>query len=166
MRRNDKKKITVELYFYSKNSIPVVKTLLPSPFLYYISMTVPDFLEHDRDVGFLSAFKTPAKARYFLDITERDQIDLLPIAYSFAREQGIPLMIIGGGTNCLFAFDVYEGIIVRNRYSGYSEPFEEKGNRYIRVHSGEMSTVFALALYRHYSISVLVPWTGLPGTMG
>ncbi len=129
-------------------------------------MTLPDFLEHDRDIGFLSAFRTPAKSRYFLDIRERDQIDLLPIVYSFAREQGIPLMIVGGGSNCLFAFDVYDGIIVRNRYSGYSEPFEEKGRRYIRVHSGEMSTVFAFALYQHYDISVLVPWTGLPGTMG
>lgn len=76
------------------------------------------------------------------------------------------MMIVGGGTNCLFAFDMYEGIIVRNRYSGYSEPFEQNGRKYIRVHSGEISTVFALALYQHYGISVLVPWVGLPGTMG
>ena len=67
-------------------------------------------------------------------------------------------MIVGGGTNCLFAFDMYEGIIVRNRYGGYSEPFESHGRTYIRVHSGEISTVFALALYQHYGISVLVPW--------
>ncbi len=129
-------------------------------------MTFPDFLEHDRDVGFLSAFRTPAKAKYFLDITERDQIDLLPIAYAYAREQGIPMMIVGGGTNCLFAFDVYEGIIIRNRYTGYTEPYTDGERTYIRVHSGEMSTVFALALYQHYDVSILVPWTGLPGTMG
>ena len=128
-------------------------------------MTVPDFLEHDRDVGFLSAFKTPAKARYFLDITERYQIDLLPIAYSFAREQGIPLMIVGGGTNCLFAFDIYKWIIIRNRYTGYSEPYENEGKKRILVHSGEMSTSFAISLYQYYGISTLVPWVGLPGTM-
>lgn len=143
-----------------------VKTLLSLTFHYYHYMTLLDFLEHDRDIGFLSAFRTPAKTRYFYDITERDHIMMLPMIYAFAREQGIPMMVIGGGSNCLFAFDVFDGIIVRNRYAGYSEPFEHDGRRYVRVHSGEMSTVFALALYQHYGISVLVPWTGLPGTIG
>lgn len=91
---------------------------------------------------------------------------LLPMVYAFAREQGIPIMVVGGGSNCLFAFDYFDGIIVRNRYAGYSEPFDHKGQKFVRVHSGEMSTVFALALYQHYGISVLVPWTGLPGTIG
>jgi UDP-N-acetylenolpyruvoylglucosamine reductase len=129
-------------------------------------MTPPHFLEHDRDISFLSAFKTPAKTHFFFDITERDHITLLPMIYAYACEQGIPLMIIGGGSNCLFAFDLFDGIIVRNRYSGYSEPFDYHGRTYVRIHSGEMSTVCALALYQHYGISVLVPWTGLPGTIG
>lgn len=50
-------------------------------------MNVPHCLEHDRDVGFLSAFKTPAKTRYYMDITDRDQVMLLPIIATFAREQ-------------------------------------------------------------------------------
>ena len=50
-------------------------------------MDVPHFLEHDRDIGFLSAFKTPAKTRYYMDITDRDQVMLLPIVAAFAREQ-------------------------------------------------------------------------------
>lgn len=129
-------------------------------------MTVPYFLEEHRDVSFLSSFKTQAKSRYYMDITDREKILLLPIVYEFAHTHHLPIIMIGGGTNCLFAFDLFEGIIIHNRYTGYTEPYEHGGAKYIRVHSGEMSTVFALALYQHYGISTLVPWTGLPGTMG
>lgn len=128
-------------------------------------MQEPYFLQKDYNISFLSAFKTEAKARYYFDITTMDDILLLPEIYFFAKEVGIPVVLIGGGTNCLFAFDTFEGILLRNRYAGYSEPYENMERRYMVVHSGEVTTTFALALYQHYSISTLIPWVGLPGTM-
>jgi UDP-N-acetylenolpyruvoylglucosamine reductase len=62
-----------------------------------------------------SAFKTPATSELFFDFTDRTQIeDLLAIAKR-ARDAGLPILHIGAGTNCLFAFDHFPGLIVRHR---------------------------------------------------
>ncbi len=132
---------------------------------YHSIMKLPHFLKENFNISFLSSFKTEAVARYYFDITSYDDILLLPEVLWFGKESWIPSVIIGWGTNCLFAFDRYEGIIIRNRYTGYSEPYESKGHKAIIVHSGEMSTSFSISLYQHYSISTLIPWVGLPGTM-
>ncbi len=129
-------------------------------------MKLPHFLKENFNISFLSSFKTEAIAKYYFDITSYDDILLLPEVLWFAKESGIPTVIIGWGTNCLFAFDIYDGIFIRNRYTGYTEPFDNDGTMNIVVHSGEGSTSFSLALYQHYSVSTLIPWVGLPGTMG
>ena len=126
---------------------------------------LPHYLKENFDISFLSAFKTHAKARYYFEILTYDDIQLLPEIFWFAEEHNIPLSIIAWGTNCLFAFDTYEGIMIRNRYSGYSEPYGDEKKKFIRVHSGELSTNLAVKLYQSYSISTLIPWVWLPGTM-
>lgn len=128
-------------------------------------MITPHFLQENFNISFLSSFKTQAIAQYYFDITSYDDILLLPEVLWFSKKAWLPIVIIGWGTNCLFAFDIYKWIIIRNRYTGYSEPYENEGKKRILVHSGEMSTSFAISLYQHYGISTLVPWVGLPGTM-
>lgn len=129
-------------------------------------MHIPPYLQVDYDITFLSAFKTPARARYFFDIHEHADTERLHDIYLFAQSENLPIVIIGGGTNCLFAFDVFEGIIVRNRDTGWEAPFERDGREYMRIHSGEMSHFVAQKLYDHHGISTLIPWIGLPGTFG
>ena len=129
-------------------------------------MNTPPYLQLDHDITVLSAFKTPARARYFFDIHEHADIDHLPEIYQFSRESGLPIVLLGAGTNCLFAFDVFEGIIVRNRNTGWEAPFDRDGREYIRIHSGEMTHFVAQKLYDHHGISTLIPWIGLPGTFG
>lgn len=129
-------------------------------------MQKPHFLRENVDISLLSAFKTRATARYLYDIMTTDDAMLLPEIFWFARESWLPVTIVGGGTNCLFAFYEYAGIFIHNRLSGYSEPYDQSGKKYIRVQSGELSTTFATKLYQNYSISTLIPWVGLPGTMG
>lgn len=51
-------------------------------------------LQKDFDVSFLSAFKTPARTRYFYDITERNDIDDLYDIIAFARTEKIPFFIV------------------------------------------------------------------------
>ena len=133
---------------------------------YHSHMSILPYLQENFNISFLSSFKTEAITRYYFDITSYDDVLLLPEVFSFASTSDIPYVIIGWGTNCLFAFDIYEGILIRNRYTGYSEPFENADETNIVVHSGEMTIPFSLALYQHYSISTLIPWAWLPGTMG
>lgn len=129
-------------------------------------MQTPSFLREHVSISFLSSFRTEARVRYLFDVVTQDDALLLPEIYWFARETWLPVVLIGWGTNCLFAFDEYDGILVHNRLSGYSEPYDHDGRKYIRVQSGELSTALAVKLYQGYSISTLIPWVGLPGTMG
>lgn len=123
-------------------------------------------LQTDFDVSFLSAFKTPAKSRYFFDITDRDATEDLFDIISFSRIQKLSFSIIAWGTNCLFAFDMYEWIIIRNRYAGWEQPIQNGDHFRVRVHSGESVNFVAMKLYDHHKIATLIPWIGLPGTFG
>ncbi len=129
-------------------------------------MKTPSYLQIDADVTLLSAFKTPARARYFFDMRDHDDYEKLREIALWARENTLPMVMLGAGTNCLFAFDVFEGVIIRNRNTGWEEPFEQGGRVLLAVHSGSLSNTVAEKLYTHYRIPTLVPWIGLPGTFG
>ena len=69
-------------------------------------------LERNKDISRFSAFKTPAVTEYFFDFTSRDQIPDLLRAIEHARDSRLPIVYIASGTNCLFAFDHFAGIII------------------------------------------------------
>lgn len=83
------------------------------------------YLKSDYDISLFSSFKTRAHARYFYDIHEHGDIDHLHEIAEFSRESALPMVILGGGTNLLFAFDTFDGIIIRNRNMGWDEPIEQ-----------------------------------------
>ena len=72
------------------------------------------FLEQNKDLLKYSSFHTPAIARYFFELQEKEDIGKLQNIWKFARENNLPVVFLGSGTNVVFAFDVFEGIIVRN----------------------------------------------------
>lgn len=75
---------------------------------------MPSFLETNKDLYQYSSFHTPAIARYFYEIKEEEDIKNLGDIWRFAQTNSLPVIFLGSGTNILFAFDVFEGIIVRN----------------------------------------------------
>lgn len=54
----------------------------------------PSFLSLDHDVTMLSAFKTPAKARYFFEVKDRSDILKLKEARDFAVENHLPIVYL------------------------------------------------------------------------
>jgi UDP-N-acetylmuramate dehydrogenase len=129
-------------------------------------MTLPPWLRENIDVTAFSAFKTRAISKYFFEITERDDINKLSAIIHFAHQTSLPVIFLGAGTNCLFAFDIFSWVIIRNRYGWWEEPFYRDGKHVLRIHSGEQSHSVAQKLYDHYSIATLIPWIGLPWTFG
>ena len=129
-------------------------------------MKIPTGIKIDHDVTLFSAFKTPAVARYFFDMHDHDDHEKLHEIALWARENNLPIVLIGAGTNCLFAFDIFDGIIIRNHNTGWEDPFERNGKLLLSVYSGTSSHALAEKLYTHFHISTLVPWIGLPGTFG
>jgi hypothetical protein len=58
-------------------------------------MQIPPYLKPDHDITLLSAFKTPARARYFFDMHEHADAEKLHEIYLFAQAEKLPLIIIG-----------------------------------------------------------------------
>ena len=73
-----------------------------------------DYLIENKDIKSLSNFKTKAKARYYYEIHNRQDIEKLSEIYSFAKANNIKLLFIWWGTNMLFAFDIFGWIIINN----------------------------------------------------
>lgn len=76
-------------------------------------------MQKDIDISHLSGYRTQAKAQYFYSF-ESDNIQELQTVLHEANNLHIPILIVSGGRNCLFAFDVYEGLVIHNNAQWYS----------------------------------------------
>lgn len=125
----------------------------------------PSFLSLDHDVTMLSAFKTPAKARYFFEVKDRSDIARLKEARDYAVDNHLPIVYLGSGTNCLFAFDMFEGLIVKNALKGW-EIQELDTGRKLHAYTAELISPISTALFKIHNNPLFLPWVGLPGTVG
>lgn len=82
-----------------------------------------------------------------------------------AREQSLPLYVIGGGSNIIAKDEQYDGIIVRNRIKGFEVLQEDANSVVIKVGAGEVwdevvqKTVEA-------GLTGIEAMSGIPGTCG
>jgi UDP-N-acetylenolpyruvoylglucosamine reductase len=54
-----------------------------------------DFLQTDIDVSHLSNFKTKAKAKYFFEIKNLDDVEKLSYICEFAKSQKLQVLVVG-----------------------------------------------------------------------
>jgi len=73
-----------------------------------------DYLIKDKDITELSNFKTQAKTKFYFEIRSRDDLDKLQEIYNFAKVNNLAVLFIWWWTNMLFAFDLYNWIVVKN----------------------------------------------------
>ncbi len=92
------------------------------------------YLQDNVDITHLSNFKTPAVARYYFEINTIEDLEKLPSIYSFTKENNLNFLCIWWGTNLLFAFDVYEGVIIKNNLKWWKY---EPGSQQLEAYSSE-----------------------------
>lgn len=83
-----------------------------------------DYLIKDKDITELSNFKTKARTRYYFEINNRQDIDKIIKIYSFAKSENIQILFIWWGTNLLFAFDIFDWIIIKNCLKWWSFDYD------------------------------------------
>src|SRR4029450_11484002 len=76
----------------------------------------------------LTTLRIGGPARFFAQAREED--DLLT-AFSFAEQLGLPLFILGGGTNALIADEGFPGLVVRVALKGMT--WRKDGDRVIVI---------------------------------
>ncbi|MDD3302526.1 MAG: UDP-N-acetylmuramate dehydrogenase [Candidatus Gracilibacteria bacterium] len=122
-----------------------------------------DFLQTNVDITNLSNFRTLAHTRYYFEIHTRQDIDKIEEIIKFAKNNNLKILFIGGGTNLLFAFDMYEGIIIKNCLEGRNY---DKDTKILEVFSGEKIWNLAKNLETQYGQDLWHRFIGLPGTVG
>ncbi|MGE4443755.1 MAG: UDP-N-acetylmuramate dehydrogenase [Candidatus Altimarinota bacterium] len=117
----------------------------------------------DKDITHLSNFKTTAKTKYYYEINNIDDVFKLKDIIQFSQEQKLKLLFIGGGTNLLFAFDVFEGIVIKNNLKGF---FYNPIKKILEVYSSESISEIAKKLENDYGQNLWHRFIGLPGSLG
>ncbi len=64
-----------------------------------------------------TSFGVGGPARRFAEVATREEAAL---ALAFAREEGLPLFILGGGSNVLISDKGFPGLVILNRIKGFS----------------------------------------------
>lgn len=113
------------------------------------------------DLSKYNTLKIPAKAAYFAIISSEAE---LCEAYIWAKDKGMPVFVLGGGSNVLFSQNI-KALVLKNEIKGVSIIKENKTSAWIEARSGEWwSTLVNFAVERN--------WGGIenlyyvPGTVG
>lgn len=119
-------------------------------------------LEQNIDISHLSNFKTPARARYYFELHSQESLEVLVDIYKYASENSLPVLLVSGGTNMLFAFDVYEGIVILNNIRGWSY---DQDTKQLICYGAEKIWDIAKDLEEKYNNNLWHRFIGLPGSV-
>lgn len=123
-------------------------------------------------VGSKTTMRIGGTARYYADLLTRQDIEA---AVAFAQEKRVPLIILGGGSNTIFADGEVEALVVRIKAeavtfpdgSGSSDPRPQagmSGPRTLVVQSGKiLASLINECAQDGLDLSTLA---GIPGTIG
>lgn len=96
-------------------------------------------------------------ARYFAELRTREDVEQ---AFAFATEHVVPLIVLGGGSNSLFANAEIEALVVKVA----ADDMQAQDDGVCTVQSGKILAVLINELAEQgYDLSAL---TGIPGTVG
>lgn len=121
-----------------------------------------DFLQKNKDITELSQFKTPAKAKYYFEIQSLKDIDVLKSIYDYWLSNNLPILFIGWGTNMLFAFDLYNGIVIKNNLTSWEYDNESK---HLKAFSQASIWNISSSLEQDYNQPLWHRFIGLPGSV-
>ena len=83
------------------------------------------------DISKLSNFKTKTKAKYFYKF--ENNIEELKNVISFAKENNLKILAISWWTNMLFAFDIFDGLVIQlDKFILWNENIKIKNYKWLR----------------------------------
>ncbi len=113
-------------------------------------------IQENIPVGAKTTMRIGGNARYFAECAEGKDIEE---AVTFAQEHRVPLLILGSGSNTIFADGTIDALVVRLKNSFVSI----EGN-IVRAHAGKNLAILINELAKqNLDLSAL---TGIPGTIG
>lgn len=108
-------------------------------------------------IGPKTTMRIGGAARYFATLTTMKDVEDVVV---FAEEKKLPLVMLGGGSNTIFADGTVEAVVAR--VAADAVRVEEKGSVHVKAGKTLASLIAELA-GRNLDLS---PLTGIPGTVG
>ena len=120
-----------------------------------------EILDKNVDITSLSNFNTKATAKYYFEINSDVDLKLLAEIYKFALNNNLKILFVWAWTNMLFAFDIFEWIIIKNNLTWWK--YNEK-TKILESYSQELISDIAEILENDYSQSlwhrfIWLPWS-------
>lgn len=120
-----------------------------------------NLLQHNIDISHLSNFKTRAKTKYYYVVNDINDVFNLKNILDFWKENWLSLLIIGSGTNLLFAFDEFYGIVIKNNlkwfhYNIHTQIWESYSSESIREIATKLENDYGQILWHRF---IWLPWS-------
>lgn len=81
-----------------------------------------------------STMRLGGKAAYLTEVTSRIE---LTKALDFAAQQGLPVIMIGDGSNIIWKDEGFPGLVIVNKITRYEDFAQDEPNHYVTVGAGE-----------------------------
>ena len=121
-----------------------------------------DILEKNKDITDLSNFRTPAKAKYYYEISSEDDLWELFQILSFSKDNSLSILWVSSWTNMLFAFELYDGIVIKNSLRWWTY---DKDTQTLQTYSAEKIWDIAYRLEKDYWQNLWHRFIWLPGSV-
>lgn len=118
-------------------------------------------IEERIPLGSLTTLRVGGPARYVLTLESEDDV---PAALAFARERGLPFVVLGDGSNVLPSDEPYEGCVFRMRIPGMQFAADGNATR-ARIGAGVSWDAFVRECAER-SLWGVENLAGIPGTAG
>jgi UDP-N-acetylmuramate dehydrogenase len=122
-----------------------------------------NLLKKNKDISNLSNFRTKALCEYYFEINSEDDLVKLFDVTKFATENDLKLLFVWAWTNMLFAFDKFEGIIIKNNLTWWNY---DESSRVLKSYSNELISEIAEDLEKEFKQDLWHRFIGLPGSIG
>ena len=123
----------------------------------------PSCLQRNIDITSLSNFKTKATTSYYFEINSRQDIDKIVDIIQFIKDKywniKNKILFIWAGTNMLFAFDNFDGVIIKNNLSWWSY---DENSKILEAYSNELISDIAESLEKDFNQDLWHRFIGLP----
>ncbi len=116
----------------------------------------PHMIQEFVNIGGKTTMRIGGQAHYYAEPATKDDVEA---AWDFAQEKEIPFIVLGGGSNTIFADGILEALVVRLKHDAVAV----EGNM-VRVGAGKNLPMLINELAKHNLD--LSPLTGILGTVG
>lgn len=117
------------------------------------------YLQENVDITDLSNYKTPASARWYFEVSNEDDIEKLFEILQWTKKEWLDMLWVSWWTNMLFAFDEYNGVVVKNSLLWWNYTEE---TQILETYGAESIWTIALSLERDIWQDIWHRFIGLP----